>query len=199
MTVGETASITIPSADSNGGSNFAAVAEVQSTTHIVVADHVFLSDLALNIGDTKQAEIAPAVPGQALTGIVWTSDHPDIFLGWFDSIAGGNQVSPDHVYTEDTTLYARWQKENPLPYEYTVTFHTPDLNIDILVPMNEAIGARMPEAPVREGCRFIGWNTEPVTADTVIDYTLDDYVQKGVVVRFKVRSRAGLYHRRRRR
>ena len=105
------------------------------------------------------------------------------FVGWFDQVAGGRQITLDEVYTADTTLYARWQVDNPMPYEYPVTFHANGVETSVLVPMNETIGDRMPADPVRAGYRFVGWNTEPdgsgdpVTADTCIDYYLDAYAQ----------------------
>ena len=103
------------------------------------------------------------------------------FGGWYDSAEGGNQVTLDHVYTEDTTLYARWVDENPMVYEYEVRFHANGSDQTVLVPADEAIGTRMPAEPVRDGYAFVEWNTrsdgtgETVTAETQVLQNIDVY------------------------
>lgn len=92
-------------------------------------------------------------------------------MGWFTQPGSLNSlgVYTYSVYTEDTTIYAKWKESA------TVTF---DLNYE--GQPAEKITAKtgngnfilsFPEAPVREGYTFAGWYTlaeegEEVTSET---------------------------------
>lgn len=87
------------------------------------------------------------------------------FLGWFDAPSGGNRVT---VITRGSskylTLYARWEKVN----SYTVTYHgnescrPPAHCIPLPVTAEEDTSFLISgQRPVRQGYRFLGWNTEP--------------------------------------
>lgn len=100
------------------------------------------------------------------------------FVNWYTVAAetGGSIVRVSKIYSEDTTVYARWRKTT-----FEVTF---DLNYEGSAEPAKSNAANgkltaLPENPVREGYTFDGWFTlaEGGTAITLTQtYTADTTV-----------------------
>ena len=75
------------------------------------------------------------------------------FLGWYDSVTGGNKITTDTMFASDTTVYARWEA-----HSYTVKFNA-----------NGGSGSMNNQARVYD-------STEPLTGNT---FTYDGYTYMG--------------------
>ena len=106
------------------------------------------------------------------------------FDGWFTAADGGEKVTTDTVFEQNTTIYAHWT-QNVIPpapeTKFTVTF---DANGGSVTPAGAETGEDgKPESlptPTREGYTFDGWFTaadggEKVTADTVFEQNTTIY------------------------
>ena len=106
------------------------------------------------------------------------------FDGWFTAADGGEKVTTDTVFEQNTTIYAHWT-QNVIPpapeTKYTVTL---DANGGSVTPAGAETGEDgKPESlptPTREGYTFDGWFTaadggEKVTADTVFEQNTTIY------------------------
>ena len=84
------------------------------------------------------------------------------FVGWYTAEEGGEKVTTDTVFTSDTTLYARWNKEvTPPATTYKVTFL--DENGNALYPTEsvaEGETVTKPADPEKDGYTFLGWYTD---------------------------------------
>ena len=105
------------------------------------------------------------------------------FLGWYTEETGGDEVTTDTVFTNDTTIYAHWSEQ--VAQEYTVTF---DANGGSVTPSSATTTdgklTNLP-TPTYDGYTFLGWYTEEtggdeVTTDTVFtnDTTIYAHWQK---------------------
>ena len=92
------------------------------------------------------------------------------FLGWYTEKDGGNKVTTDTVFTQNSTIYARWK--NQADPRYTVTF---DANGGSVTPTSATTKSwkleKLP-TPTYDGYDFLGWYTEKdggnaVTTDTI--------------------------------
>ena len=105
------------------------------------------------------------------------------FLGWYTEKDGGEKVTTDTFFTENSTIYAHWQKQ--AAQEYTVTF---DANGGSVNPSSATTKDGKLEslpAPTYDGYDFLGWYTqkdggEKVITDTVFtkDTTIYAHWQK---------------------
>lgn len=79
------------------------------------------------------------------------------FLGWYTQKDGGEKVITDTVFTENTTIYAHWQKQ--AAQEYTVTFNANGgtINSGVIISYTYGVGATLPTDVTREGYTFAGW------------------------------------------
>ena len=85
-----------------------------------------------------------------------TNDGYD-FLGWYTQKDGGDEVTTKTVFTNDTTIYAHWQKQ--AAQEYTVTFDANGgtINSGAIASYTYGVGATLPTDVTREGYTFAGW------------------------------------------
>ena len=97
-----------------------------------------------------------------------TNDGYD-FLGWYTQKDGGEKVITDTVFTNDTTIYAHWQKQ--AAQAYTVTLNANGGTIaegQNISSYTYGIGATLPTSVTREGYTFEGWyEKEDLTGDPV--------------------------------
>ena len=92
------------------------------------------------------------------------------FLGWYTQKDGGEKVTTDTFFTENSTIYAHWQEQTA--QEYTVTF---DANGGSVAPSSVTtkdgkLGS-LP-TPTRGGYDFLGWYTEKDGGEKVITDTV---------------------------
>ena len=81
--------------------------------------------------------------------------------GWYTAQTGGTKVEAGKVYTENTTVYARWTEVSVTPSTYTITFNPYGGTVS---PTSAKTGddgklTSLPE-PTRGGYAFNGWFTE---------------------------------------
>lgn len=122
----------------------------------------------------KAAGRETVVDVKETVGRVTLPDDPKkegyIFLGWNMRADGkGVAVTADTPVTGDMTVYGIFREE----YVYNVTFVVDGQKT--VVKVKETVGKlNLPKAPVKEGYRFLGWNTRAdgkgtaVTADTSV-------------------------------
>ena len=92
------------------------------------------------------------------------------FLGWYTEKDGGEKVTTDTFFTENSTIYAHWQKQ--AAQEYTVTF---DANGGSVNPSSATTKDGKLESlptPTRGGYDFLGWYTEKDGGDKVTTNTV---------------------------
>ena len=79
------------------------------------------------------------------------------FLGWYTEKDGGEKVTTDTFFTENSTIYAHWQKQTA--QEYTVTFDANGgtINSGVITSYTYGVGATLPTDVTREGYTFAGW------------------------------------------
>ena len=92
------------------------------------------------------------------------------FLGWYTQKDGGEKVTTDTVFTNDTTIYAHWQKQ--AAQEYTVTFDANGGSVSTVSATTTDGKLTSLPTPTYDGYDFLGWYTEEtggekVTTDTV--------------------------------
>ena len=92
------------------------------------------------------------------------------FMGWFTAASEGTQVTTSTVFTEDTTVFAQWNKV------YTITFDPNGGNGETVQLVTQADGtlSACPEAPTHPDNEFASWfilgyssPTEFVSSSTV--------------------------------
>ncbi len=79
------------------------------------------------------------------------------FAGWYTALSGGTRITPDTVFTGNTTAYARWTENT-----YTITYYKNDGTIageDGYTKYVHGTGLKLP-IPVRTGYTFGGWYTD---------------------------------------
>ena len=92
------------------------------------------------------------------------------FLGWYTEKDGGEKVTTDTFFTENSTIYAHWQKQ--AAQEYTVTF---DANGGSVNPSSATTKDGKLESlptPTHGGYDFLGWYTEKDGGEKVITDTV---------------------------
>ena len=101
------------------------------------------------------------------------------FIGWFTSLEeSAQEVKKDHVFTENTTIHAKWEKEDEPtePTKYTVTFDSQGGSAVGNKTVTNGETVAKPDDPTRTGYTFGGWykeadckNAWDFAADTVTD------------------------------
>lgn len=90
-----------------------------------------------------------------------------LFLGWYTAKEGGTKLNEEFTVTEDTMLYARWEKEAEKPEERpeaTITFDADGGEVeggDITAKIGDTI--TLPSC-TKEGYEFIGWYDNDICA-----------------------------------
>jgi uncharacterized repeat protein (TIGR02543 family) len=131
-------------------------------------------------GGTVSPEAGTTDTGWTLVGILPEPTKAGYnFIGWFTAETGGTEVTESRVYTENTTIYARW---TIIPY--TITF---DASPSTVSPTSGTTGAgwrltSLPTPASRSGHAFDGWFTaatggEEVTTNTVFNANTTIYAQ----------------------
>ncbi len=83
-----------------------------------------------------------------------------VFLGWYSAKEGGTRIDAELTVTEDTTLYARWEKESGKPEERpeaTITFDADGGEMeggDITAKVGDTVTLPL---CTKDGYEFIGW------------------------------------------
>ena len=113
------------------------------------------------------------------------------FLGWYTEKEGGEKVTTDTVFTNDTTIYAHWQKQTV--QAYTVTFDANDGSVNPSSATTKDGKLESLPTPTHGGYDFLGWYTEEtggekVTTDTVFtkDTTIYAHWQKQAAQEYTV-------------
>lgn len=90
-------------------------------------------------------------------------------LGWYTESDGGERVTVDTVFTQNTTVYAHWQETKK---GYTITLNLNGGTIEgnpVLTTLDSGKLPALP-TPVKENTTFLGWYTaenEAVSTETV--------------------------------
>ena len=79
------------------------------------------------------------------------------FLGWYTQKDGGEKVTTDTVFTNDTTIYAHWQKQAAQAYTVTFDANGGTINSGVITSYTYGVGATLPTDVTREGYTFAGW------------------------------------------
>ena len=84
------------------------------------------------------------------------------FKGWYTSATNGTEVTVDTVYTEDTTIYAQWNRKSSGGGTsfYTVTFNTNGGSKVASQRLKKNTTAKEPTEPTKDGFEFGGWYTD---------------------------------------
>ena len=113
------------------------------------------------------------------------------FLGWYTEETGGDEVTTDTVFTNDTTIYAHWQKQ--AAQAYTVTFDANGGSVSTASATTKDGKLESLPTPTYDGYDFLGWHTqkdggEKVTTDTVFtkDTTIYAHWQKQAAQEYTV-------------
>ena len=139
----------------------------------VTTDTVFTKDTTIYAHWQKQAAQAYTVTFDANGGSVSpasattkdgkleslptpTYDGYD-FLGWYTQKDGGEKVTTDTVFTNDTTIYAHWQKQAAQAYTVTFDANGGTINSGVITSYTYGVGATLPTDVTREGYTFAGW------------------------------------------
>lgn len=91
------------------------------------------------------------------------ADWPDLkvsdgtLLGWFTDSGGGEEYSPDHVFTGDTVVWGRFPPNAPPPYDITFDFSGAGGTMVTKQTDDKGKLADWPADPTREGYVFMGW------------------------------------------
>ncbi len=90
------------------------------------------------------------------------------FDGWYTSSTGGDKITTNTVFTQNTTVYAHWTKNQSSGNgggggggtpSYTIKFETNGgSKIDSVKSTGTAISE--PTSPTKKGCTFNGWYTD---------------------------------------
>ena len=90
------------------------------------------------------------------------------FLGWYTEETGGEKVTTDTVFAENTTIYAHWQKQAAQEYTVTLNANGGTINSGVITSYTYGVGATLPTDVTREGYTFAGWyEKEDFTGDPV--------------------------------
>ena len=89
---------------------------------IAVLDHFFKVDVLMPydvtviLNTVEGSSVGPLTVrvGQPLGELPTPTRVGYTFLGWFTAQEGGEAVTPETIVTADTTIYARWEKNNPV-------------------------------------------------------------------------------------
>ena len=113
------------------------------------------------------------------------------FLGWYTQKDGGEKVTTDTFFTENSTIYAHWQEQTA--QEYTVTFDANGGSVSTTSTTTKDGKLESLPAPTNDGYDFLGWYTEEtggekVTTDTVFtkDTTIYAHWQKQAAQEYTV-------------
>ena len=105
------------------------------------------------------------------------------FLGWYTQEDGGDEVTTDTVFTNDTTIYAHWSEQ--AAQAYTVTLNANGGSVSPASATTTDGKLESLPTPTYDGYDFLGWYTqkdggEKVTTDTVFtkDTTIYAHWQK---------------------
>ncbi len=86
-----------------------------------------------------------------------------IFVGWFDSLEAGNQITTETVFEADTEIFAHWQVRTTggnHVISYIVKFETDGGSKISSKTVKKNNRVNMPVDPIKEGYRFVGWFTD---------------------------------------
>ena len=134
-----------------------------------------------NYGDSTPPKASTQVDGK-LQSLPTITRSGYTFMGWYTALDGGNKVDPDTVYTSDTILYARWEKDP------TVTFDTHNGSaVASQTVKNGGYATRPATDPKKGGWTFVDWYADeacttlfdfskPITADTTIHAKWETYL-----------------------
>lgn len=98
------------------------------------------------------------------------------FMGWIDENGDPAEI-PAEIPYEDTTLYATWSEKANIKF----VFNNGDPDLEQEVIAGQPFEA--PENPVKDGYRFVGWDTDknPATVEVLPDvYSAEDATYSAV-------------------
>ena len=97
------------------------------------------------------------------------------FLGWYTEKDGGEKVTTDTVFTENSTIYAHWQKQAAQAYTVTFDANGGTINSGVITSYTYGVGATLPTDVTREGYTFAGWYASAdFSGDTVTAISAED-------------------------
>ena len=133
-------------------------------------------------GNGGTSPAAQTTTDQKLTSLPTSTQSGYSFNGWYTAKTGGDQITPDTVFSASMTVYAQWTKDTPpQPAEYTITF---DGNGGTSPAAQTTTGQKLTSLPAstQSGYSFNGWYTaktggDKITPDTVFSASVTVYAQ----------------------
>ncbi len=95
-----------------------------------------------------------------------TRSHHE-FKGWFTASTGGNPVTNETTFKQDTTIYAHWEIQT-----YTITLDAHGGEVTPAIMTVESGKTLSLPTPTRDGYRFKGWFTEGTGGTQVTNQTV---------------------------
>lgn len=99
---GQTVTIPVPEKEKYGSLTITAVWEKIPVTTYTVTYNTNGGTLPEHTATTNNSGKLTSLPNPTYAG--------HVFKGWYDAVTGGNQITTDTVFTQDTTIYAQWIK-----------------------------------------------------------------------------------------
>jgi len=136
---------------------------VNDSNGIVQLSYVGPCTVTFSAGEGVTAPPSAKTNGQGkLDTLPEATREGHTFDGWYAEETGGDKITTDTVFDQDTTVYAHWLINR------TVTFESEGSE-----PMAQTVGdgrtVSKPADPAREGYAFLGWYAEG--SDTAFDFT----------------------------
>lgn len=120
--------------------------------------------------------------GYKLTSLPTPTKEGYAFKGWYDAPEGGNKITTETVFTENTTVYAQWGVARSV---YFVSNDT-----TVYQTQTVAVGepASKPTNPTRSGYTFAGWYTD---TDRTVAYDFSTPVTEDIYLYAKWTQNSG--------
>ena len=104
----------------------------------------------------------------SLSSLPTTTKTGYVLVGWFDSLQNGNEITNETVFTENTTIYAVWEKQ-----QIKVKLNISGQITEITRNYGDALGNLT--NPVKDGYTFEGWyKDEAYTQKVESTYMITD-------------------------
>lgn len=139
--------------------------------------------------DANDGAVSPSIMTTEATGKLSVLPAPTrdgyTFDGWYMALDGGEQITTETVFSENTTVYAHWAQNitPPDPTVYIISFNANGgtVNPATMTTGQDGTLANLP-TPIRSNYTFTGWYTastggDKITTDTVFVSNATIYAQ----------------------